>query len=92
MSKTTPVRWWRDDAQRYRPRGAYVAPPVEPTAGWDLELLIGPASQLEECLALIRQRMIDAATLPYLPFILDEDRHTSDPRFATGWRQHLLLC
>lgn len=21
-----PVRWWRDDADRYRPRGAYVAP------------------------------------------------------------------
>ncbi len=39
-----PVRWWRDDADRYRSRPPYVAPPVEVSAAvraWAFELLTG---------------------------------------------------
>lgn len=39
MSKTTPVRWWRDDATRYHSRPPYVAPPLEPGPEWALERL-----------------------------------------------------
>lgn len=36
--KVHPVRWWRDDATRYQPRGAYKAPEQDaPT--WGIELL-----------------------------------------------------
>lgn len=41
MSKTTPVRWWRSDEERYLPRGAYKAPQPEPTR-WDIEMIAGP--------------------------------------------------
>ena len=47
MSKTTPVRWWRDDADRYRSRGAYNAPPIDPsTPQWAMEILGGDHSGL----------------------------------------------
>jgi len=52
VSMTTPVRWWRDDAERYRSRPPYVAPPVEDGAGrWALELLTGarPSARAGPC-------------------------------------------
>jgi hypothetical protein len=47
MSKTTPVRWWRDDATRYRRRPPYVAPPSEPIE-WAFELLRPTSEQFAE--------------------------------------------
>lgn len=44
MSKTTPVRWWRDDAERYNARpliGVCRTQPEESHA-WAFELLRGP--------------------------------------------------
>lgn len=37
MSKTTPVRWWRSDEDRYRSRGTYVPPKPDPQ--WMIEML-----------------------------------------------------
>lgn len=51
MSRTAPVRWWRDDASRYRRRPPYVAPPPEPIE-WAFELLrLTPeqAAELARC-------------------------------------------
>lgn len=41
MSKTTPVRWWRSDEDRYKSRGAYMAPkqPSPAATQWAIELL-----------------------------------------------------
>lgn len=43
MSKTTPVRWWRDDATRYQGRPPYVAPPEPPPPEWLVPLDMGPS-------------------------------------------------
>lgn len=52
MSKTTPVRWWRDETDRYRSRGVYLPPAPDPA--WMLERLapMDPAMtrRLEELL------------------------------------------
>lgn len=43
--KIHPVRWWRSDADRYKPRGAYMAPeqPDQANAAqWAIELLLPP--------------------------------------------------
>ena len=48
MSKTSPVRWWRDDATRYQPRGAAEARkelPEEPPQ-WLLDRLTPTPEQL----------------------------------------------
>jgi hypothetical protein len=34
-----PVRWWRDDATRYKSRPPYQAPPVDQGPRWAFELL-----------------------------------------------------
>ncbi len=48
MSKTTPVRWWRDDATRYQARPPYKAPEPEPR--WAFELLTGSVDpELQRC-------------------------------------------
>jgi hypothetical protein len=48
MSKTFPVRWWRDDADRYRSRPPYVAPPADALPEWLLELTcVSPERQAE---------------------------------------------
>ena len=47
MSKTTPVRWWRDDATRYHRRPPYVAPTAEPIE-WAFQLLRPTPEQAAE--------------------------------------------
>lgn len=43
MSKTTPVRWWRDDAQRYVTRGPQIVPAAKCEAmQWALDLISQP--------------------------------------------------
>lgn len=56
MSRTTPVRWWRDDATRYQSRPPYVSPPY---AGPRLDLLPLAPSVLE-AMARLKKRGDDA--------------------------------
>ena len=57
MSKTTPVRWWRDDATRYVTRGPQVVPATT-TTEWQFDLL----APMDPAMTAELQRMYDAAT------------------------------
>jgi len=65
VSKTTPVRWWRNDSTRYQSRPPYKAPPVEaPT--WDL-VLLPPNDSLGKLIDRVddeRRRWMQSLALP----------------------------
>lgn len=60
MRKTTPVRWWRDDATRYVTRGPQAVPAAapQPMPAWAIELL----APMDPSLTAELQRIYDAAT------------------------------
>lgn len=58
MSKTTPVRWWRDDATRYvtrGPHGPQTVPSARVDASWAFELISGP---IDPVLLRIRDQLL----------------------------------
>jgi hypothetical protein len=61
MSKTTPVRWWRDDADRFKSRPPYVAPRSEGTHGIDFALFL--ADNDPKIAAMVRYRIALAERL-----------------------------
>lgn len=60
MSKTTPVRWWRDDITRYHTRGAQIVPAQEVSCSrW--ESLSAPPDPLTDILGFIDKQRMDIA-------------------------------
>lgn len=83
MSKTTPVRWWRDDATRYQKRGPQRVPVAAlPDPGLMYELLAphDPAMtrELEQILGVVGPSAIAAAML---------SPQTFGPNPITAWNE-----
>lgn len=67
MSKTTPVRWWRDDATRYASRPLVGVCRTRPEQhAWAFELISGP-STLTAALAELEQQIMAACAVPLGP-------------------------
>lgn len=78
MSKTTPVRWWRDDADRFKSRPPYVAP--RDTIPWGIDFALLLADNDPAIAAMVRyriaitERLLSSGLSPMLLSI--EPRHS----------------
>jgi hypothetical protein len=88
MSKTTPVRWWRDDATRYHRRPPYVAPPPTRMA-WPAPIRLDDEARMILALDPGLQDLGWAVVTPRTGLVLelglvhqprDEDLHKSTDR------------
>lgn len=61
MSKTSPVRWWRDDATRYVTRGPQLVPAAQqPDLQWAFDLVASGKPGLTEILERYNEMLATA--------------------------------
>lgn len=77
MSKTTPVRWWRNDSDRYLTRGPQQVPAATISShAWALELIAKQESSLTE---IIKRQQELLARACFIPLKWDELSAPPDP-------------